>query len=149
MAEVERHFVHVAPPPFLAGLEGAHDGVLGGVKVLCGVLVFGRVATADVAALKTEAEVYPAVACPETFFAALGRARGDVADVAQRGVEMCAFCHADIVHYLPVVEGASSLRGGDSSALVLKGSVKTGGVTHEQVALDAQKSPVRAARFLR
>jgi hypothetical protein len=46
----EHEFVHVAPHPIFAGLDGADDRVLGGVKVLGGVLIFGRIAAADVAA---------------------------------------------------------------------------------------------------
>lgn len=40
-AEVKRKFVQIAPAPAFSRLEGAHDGVFGGMKVLCGMLVFG------------------------------------------------------------------------------------------------------------
>ena len=53
--EIERNFVQVAPSPVFAGLERAHDGMFCGVKVLCGVFVFRRVAAADVSTFKTEA----------------------------------------------------------------------------------------------
>jgi hypothetical protein len=46
--------------------------MLGRVKVFCGVLVFRRVATADMPAAQTQAEMYPTVAHLEAFFAALG-----------------------------------------------------------------------------
>jgi hypothetical protein len=46
--------------------------MLGGVKMLCGVLVFRRVATADVAAAQTQSKMHPTVAHFEAFFAALG-----------------------------------------------------------------------------
>jgi len=39
--EIEHQFIDVAPAPGFARLEGAHDGVFGGMKVLGGVLVFG------------------------------------------------------------------------------------------------------------
>jgi hypothetical protein len=46
--------------------------MLGGVKMLCGVLVLRGVATANVAAGKAEAEMHPTVAHFEAFLAALG-----------------------------------------------------------------------------
>lgn len=67
------------------------------MKVLCGVLVFRRVAAADVSTFETQAQVHPSVTHLEAFFAAVGCARGYVFDVALRGVEMCAFGHATIV----------------------------------------------------
>jgi hypothetical protein len=42
------------------------------MKMFCGVFVFGRVAATDVAAAQAEAQVYPAVAHLQTFFATLG-----------------------------------------------------------------------------
>jgi len=59
---VNGDFVYVAPVPFFAGLEGLDDGVAGGVEVFCGVLVFGGVAAAYVAAGAAPAEVDPGVA---------------------------------------------------------------------------------------
>ncbi len=46
--------------------------MLRGMKMLCGVLVLGGVAAADMAAAQTQAEMHPAVAHLQTFFAALG-----------------------------------------------------------------------------
>jgi hypothetical protein len=46
--------------------------VLGGVKMLCGVLVFGGVATANMPAAQTKTQVNPTVTHLEAFFAALG-----------------------------------------------------------------------------
>jgi hypothetical protein len=46
--------------------------MLHGPKVFCGVLVFRGVATADVAAAQTQAQMNPSVAYLEAFFAALG-----------------------------------------------------------------------------
>ncbi len=65
-------FVLEAPTPVFARLEGLHDGVFGAVVVLGGVLVFGGVTAADVAAFQAKAEVEPLVAGLEAFFAALG-----------------------------------------------------------------------------
>jgi len=46
--------------------------MLHGPKVFCGVLVFRGVATADVAAAQTQAQMNPSVAHLKAFFAALG-----------------------------------------------------------------------------
>ena len=108
-AKVERDFIQVTPSPVFIGLEGAHDGVLSGMEVFGGVFIFGRVTAANVTALKAEAEVYPAVALLETFFAAFGCARCDASDVAKRGVEMYAFRHADIVPYLLLVKASTPI----------------------------------------
>jgi len=40
LGEIEFDFVDVAPAPIFAGLDGAHDGVLGGVEMFCGVFIF-------------------------------------------------------------------------------------------------------------
>jgi hypothetical protein len=71
LGEVEFEFVDVAPAPGFAGFEGFHDGVLGFMEMLGGVLVFGGVAAADVAALEAEAQVDPGVAHLEALFAPL------------------------------------------------------------------------------
>ena len=47
---LQLHFVDVAPTPILAGFEGPHDGVPGGMEMLGSVLVFGRIAATDVSA---------------------------------------------------------------------------------------------------
>ena len=49
--------------------------MLGAVEVLGGVLVFGGVAAADVAALHAQAEMHPGVAHLQALFAALGLRR--------------------------------------------------------------------------
>jgi hypothetical protein len=56
------NFVNVAPDPVFAGLEGLHDRMFAGVKVLCGVLVLGVVAAPYVAAGEALAQMYPRVA---------------------------------------------------------------------------------------
>jgi hypothetical protein len=47
---LEKSLVNVAPAPLFARLEGFDDWVIGQMKMLGGVLIFGRVAAADVAA---------------------------------------------------------------------------------------------------
>jgi hypothetical protein len=78
---LEHDLVEVAPQPVFARLEGLYDGVLGVMKMLAGVFVFGGVAAADVAAFAAKTEMHPAVAGFEAFFAAL-TARLDVLDLA-------------------------------------------------------------------
>jgi hypothetical protein len=38
-ARLQRQFVYIAPEPIFSRLERLHDGVLGGVEMLCGVLI--------------------------------------------------------------------------------------------------------------
>jgi hypothetical protein len=66
---VDLYFVDVAPFPVLAGLDRTHDGVLGGEKVLGGVLVLRRIAATDVAAEKTHAEMHPGISHFEALLA--------------------------------------------------------------------------------
>lgn len=80
--EVQLYFIHVAPTPVLARLDGTHDGVFDVVKVLGRVLILGRVTTADVAALHAQPKVDPAIAQLQAFFAAMGM-RCDGLDVAE------------------------------------------------------------------
>jgi hypothetical protein len=69
---VLRHLlVHVTPEPLLAGLGRGYNRVLRGVVVPGGVLVFGRVAAAHVAALLTHAQVHPSVAEGHTLGAGM------------------------------------------------------------------------------
>jgi hypothetical protein len=66
------YFIHVAPDPVLTRLDGAHEGVFGGVEVLCRVFVFGRIAAADVTAFEAEPQMDPPVAHFQAFFTAVG-----------------------------------------------------------------------------
>ena len=52
--------------------------MLGAVEMLGGVLVFGRVAAADVSAFHAQAEMHPGVAHFQALFAALGVRRNFV-----------------------------------------------------------------------
>jgi hypothetical protein len=89
--EVEFDFVDEAPAPFFAGLDGAHDGMLGVMKVLGGVLADRRVAAAYMSADEAEAEVYPPLADLEALFTAVG-VWFDVADF----IEVSTLgCHTD------------------------------------------------------
>jgi len=75
----EIDLINVAPTPFFAGLERFYDGVLGGVEVLCGVFVFGVIATANVPADHAEAEMHPGIAYFQAIFAPFC-AWGDLSD---------------------------------------------------------------------
>jgi hypothetical protein len=68
----EHNLVDVAPHPVFARLDGLHDGVLAVAEMLGGMLVFGRIAAADVAAFAANAEMHPSVAHLKALFAALG-----------------------------------------------------------------------------
>jgi hypothetical protein len=68
----KHQFVDVAPHPTFSGLDGTNDGMFRGMEVFCGVLIFGRVATADVPTGETKPKVNPSVAHFEALFAAVG-----------------------------------------------------------------------------
>ena len=59
-----------------------------GVKVLGRVLVFGRVAAADVSAAQAQSEMNPGVADLEAVFASL-RTGYDVMDLVEMGARFC------------------------------------------------------------
>jgi hypothetical protein len=69
---LHRDFVDETPQPALARLEGLHDRMLGGPKMLRGVLVLGRVAAAHVAALAAQAKVNPGISRLEALLTTLG-----------------------------------------------------------------------------
>ena len=67
---LQHHLVNVAPRPGLAGLERAHDGVMGLVEMPGGVFVLGGVTATHVPAAQAQPEMNPAVARLEAFLAA-------------------------------------------------------------------------------
>ena len=79
---LHEQFVDVAPRPVLTRLEAADDRVARLVKVLRRVLVRRAVAAAHVAARQAQSQMHPAAARPETFLAARGSPRLDVADLS-------------------------------------------------------------------
>jgi hypothetical protein len=98
VARLFRHFVvDVAVEPTLVGLGRGDDGVLGGMEVLRGVLVFGGVAAADVAALEAGAEMHPGVAEGNAFGADMGFRGGvfGVGEVGAKGHESRTLLKAD------------------------------------------------------
>jgi len=92
LLEIQLHLIDVTPAPAFAGLKGSHYGVLGGMKVLCCVLVFRRVAATDMAALEAKTKMHPAISTLEALLAAIRRTWRYIPDL----IEMCAFCHAFI-----------------------------------------------------
>ena len=73
-------FVDIAPLPVFSGFKGLNDRVVRLLKVLSGMLVFGAVAAADVSTVFANAQVHPAIAHVQAFFAALS-ARGHFFDL--------------------------------------------------------------------
>ena len=59
--------IHEAPDPTLARLNGPGEGMFSAVKMFGRVFVFRGIAAAHVAALHTQAQVYPRVAALEAF----------------------------------------------------------------------------------
>jgi hypothetical protein len=88
--DVDFHLIYIAPAPIFAGLERFHDRVLGEMKMLGGVGVLRRIATADVAAFQAQAQVDPGVAHFQAFLAAVS-VRCDFANLI----------HVRAVHVLP------------------------------------------------
>jgi hypothetical protein len=88
----QKHFLHVAPAPFLSRFKGLHNGMLGLVKVLGGVFIFGRVTATDVTADETFPQVNPGIAHLEALLAALAAGR-DLADLFDVGTSL-GFRHA-------------------------------------------------------
>src|SRR5713226_10051564 len=70
--EIQGHLVDIAPAPGFPSFQRSDDGMPGRVKVLGGVFVLGRIATAYVTAGEAEAQVYPGIPHLQTLFAALG-----------------------------------------------------------------------------
>jgi hypothetical protein len=82
-------FIHITPDPGLSRLDGAYQRMLGLMKVLGGVLIFGRVATAYMSTNQAHAQVDPSVANLDAIFAYMS-VRFSYFDL----VEMRAyFCH--------------------------------------------------------
>src|SRR5205823_5760088 len=86
--EVKFDLVDVAPAPILARLERLHDRMLGGMEMLGGMLILGRIAAAHVAAGQAQAQVHPSVAHFQTLLAS-ARVRLDFANL----IGMRACCH--------------------------------------------------------
>lgn len=66
----EFYFIDIAPAPIVTGFQRFHDGVLSRVKVFGRVLILRRVATANVAARETQAEMNPGVPAFQALLAA-------------------------------------------------------------------------------
>jgi hypothetical protein len=73
-AKSDVDLIHVAPFP-IAGLERLHHGMSRLLEVLVGVLTRRGIATADVSAAQTFAQLHPPLAGLETFLAALAAGR--------------------------------------------------------------------------
>jgi hypothetical protein len=64
-------FVHEAPLPALAGLDGLDDGMMFGVEMLSGVTILGIVTASHVAAGETQSQMHPGIAHLQAFLTAV------------------------------------------------------------------------------
>jgi hypothetical protein len=87
------NLVDVAPAPVFTRFERLDHRMVGRVKVLRRVFVFGAIATADMTAGEAPAQMKPLVAHCETFLAPVGRLRRRIA----RRFDV----RADLLHVLP------------------------------------------------
>jgi hypothetical protein len=69
---LEHDLIDVAPDPVLSRLEGLNDWVVGRMEVLGGVLVLGRITTANVSTGETQAQVHPGITGFQTVLTAIG-----------------------------------------------------------------------------
>jgi hypothetical protein len=68
---LQNHLVDVAPAPVLARLDRLHDGMLGTMKMLRGMFIFGGIAATHVSANQAHAEMHPGVAHFQAFLASV------------------------------------------------------------------------------
>jgi hypothetical protein len=61
--------IDVAPYPVFTGLIRLNQWMVKPMKMLCGVLVFRRIAASDVSARQTQSQMHPRIAHLHTFFA--------------------------------------------------------------------------------
>jgi hypothetical protein len=81
---LEHNLVDVAPAPVFARLEGLNDRVIRCVKMLRRMLVFGRIAAADVPANEAYAQMHPGIAGLQAILTSV-RAGGNVSNL----IEVC------------------------------------------------------------
>jgi hypothetical protein len=92
-----RQLVDVAPKPPLARLERANDRMFRPVIVLRRMLVFGRIAAADVATFEAEAQMNPGVTAGEALLASIGSVGFAMKLLRCDGAEMLTEVHGCIV----------------------------------------------------
>src|SRR6185312_423913 len=71
IGQIQRDFVHVAPPPSFGRVIALDDGVAGRVEMPGGVAMRRRIATSHVATGPAQSQVDPRRTDLEAFFAAL------------------------------------------------------------------------------
>jgi hypothetical protein len=59
---IEHHFIYVAPTPFFARFKRSDDGMVAGMKMLCGMLVWRGIATAYMPTRHAQPQVKPFLA---------------------------------------------------------------------------------------
>jgi hypothetical protein len=85
---LEHDLVDVTPAPVFAGLEGLDNRVVGRVEMPGRMLVFRRVAAADVSTNEALAQMHPGVANFQTILAAVC-AGGDISYLVKMSTRLC------------------------------------------------------------
>ena len=73
-----RELVDVAPHPAFAGFDGAHQGMLTVMKMFGRMLVLGRIAATNIAALQAKSKMDPGVSEFDAFLADVLVGAGDL-----------------------------------------------------------------------
>jgi len=84
------HLVDITPTPVFSRLKRLDNGVVRRMEVLGGMLVLRRIATANMPAFETEAQVYPRISGFQTILTAI-RTGCDSSYL----VKMCTLCSQD------------------------------------------------------
>jgi len=95
-------FIDITPAPIFARFKRTHDRMGGSVKVLCGMFVFGRIATTNMTAGETHAQMHPRVAHLEALFTTFG--------VGLRGFDVLMMCTHFRHFYVPFARLAAGIR---------------------------------------
>lgn len=88
--KLQKEVIYITPAPVLAGLEGADQGVVRGMKMRGRVFILRVIAATDMTADKAEPQMYPAVAHFQTLFTTL---RCPGLDIRFDLIEVGAGCH--------------------------------------------------------
>ena len=96
---LEHDLVDVTPAPVFTRLEGLDNRVVGRVEMLGRMLVFRRVAAADVSTNEALAQMYPGVASFQTILAAICTGR-NLSYLIKMGTRLC---HLFLPSFVPPV----------------------------------------------
>ena len=73
--ELDKHLIDITPAPIFSRLERLYDRVFGRVKMFGRVCILRGIATADVAADQTFAQMYPGISHLQTLLATVSAGR--------------------------------------------------------------------------